>query len=127
MTIPYSINKLNMNDHRFNYLQKYFYFNKNYIINNKGLIVIYCNNPNGYYQQWIDYENQLPQLIINIRKFNKRNKIVLRFHIKHKKYLIDNLIKKLRLIDNSIDIDNSEFINTIRKSYCIFIQNAQLF
>ena len=70
---------------------------KNYIINNKGLIVIYCNNPNGYYQQWIDYENQLPQLIINIRKFNKRNKIVLRFHIKHKKYLIDNLNKKIKI------------------------------
>ena len=77
MSIPYSINHLNMNENRFNYLQKYFYFNKEYVINENGFIVIYCNNPNDYYQKWIDYENQLPNLIINIRKFNKKNKIVL--------------------------------------------------
>ena len=126
MSIPYSINHLNMNDNRFNYLQKYFYFNKEYVINENGFIVIYCNNPNGYYQKWIDYENQLPKLIINIRKFNNKNKIVLRFHIKHRKYLIKNLMNKLKLIDENIDIDNSEFKNTIKQSYCIFIQNASI-
>ena len=70
-----------MNDNRFNYLQKYFYFNKEYVINENGFIVIYCNNPNGYYQKWIDYENQLTKINYKYkRNLIHKNKIVLRFH-----------------------------------------------
>lgn len=126
MSIPFSTNKLNFNEERFNYLQKYFKFKNNYKINENGFIVIYCNNPDGYYKDWINYENQLPILIKNIRKINKKNKIVLRFHRKHKKNIICQIINNLKLIDDTIEIDESEFKNTIKQSYCIFIQNASI-
>ena len=126
MSIPFSTNKLYFNEERFNYLQKYFKFKNNYKINENGFIVIYCNNPDGYYKDWINYENQLPILIKNIRKINKKNKIVLRFHRKHKKNIICQIINNLKLIDDTIEIDESEFKNTIKQSYCIFIQNASI-
>lgn len=126
MSIPFSSNKLTINDDRFNYLQKYFKYNNDYKINKNGFIVIYCNNPDGYYKKWISYDNQLPILIKKIREINTKNKIVLRFHRKHKKCFINNLLENLKLIDDTIEIDNSEFKNTIKQSYCIFIQNASI-
>lgn len=126
MSIPFSSNKKKLCENRFNYLQKYFKYKENYIINKDGFIVIYCNNPNGYYKEWINYETQIPKLIKQIRKINKKNKIVIRFHRKHEIKIIQNLIKKLKLIDNTIEIDESEFKDTIKQSYCIFIQNASI-
>lgn len=126
MSIPFSSNKKDLCENRFNYLQKYFKFNKNYNINENGFIVIYCNNPEGYYKKWINYEIQLPELIKKIRKINKKNKIVIRFHRKHKKNKILILLENLKTIDDSIEIDNSEFKDTIKQSYCIFIQNASI-
>ena len=67
MSIQFSTNIFVNNDNRFNYLQKYFKFYKKYRMNNDGFIVIYCNNPNGYYKEWINYEKQLPDLIKKIR------------------------------------------------------------
>ena len=126
MSIQFSTNIFVNNDNRFNYLQKYFKFYKKYRMNNDGFIVIYCNNPNGYYKEWINYEKQLPNLIKKIRNINKKNKIVLRFHRKHNKTIKNNLLYDLKKIDESIEIDESEFNKTINQSYCIFIQNASI-
>ena len=126
MSVLYSTNKINYNEERFNYLQKYFKYNNKYKINEDGFIVIYCNNPDGYYKKWINYDEQLPLLIKKIRIYNKVNKIVLRFHRKHKKYLIEQIMNNLKKIDKNIDIDNSDFKQTIKQSYCIFIQNASI-
>lgn len=126
MSIPYSNNNIDNSINRFNYLQQYIEFKNYYKINKYGNIVIYCNNPNGYYKEWINYHKQIPILIKSIRDHNKKNKIVIRFHRKHSNSDIKILMNNLQKYDKFIKIDDSEFIDTINNSYCIFIQNASI-
>lgn len=126
MSIAYSTNIIDNSINRFNYLQQYIKFKNNYKFNENGYIVIYCNNPNGYYKEWINYHKQIPILIQSIRNYNKKNNIVIRFHRKHCKSDIIQLMNKLKTYDKFIKIDDSDFINTIKNSYCIFIQNASI-
>ena len=126
MSTKYSSNLIDESINRFNYLQQYIKFKNNYKINNNGNIVIYCNNPNGYYKEWINYHKQIPILIQSIRNYNKKNKIVIRFHRKHSKSDIKILMSKLQNYDKFIKIDDSEFKDTVQNSYCIFIQNASI-
>ena len=126
MSTKYSSNLIDESINRFNYLQKNIKIKNNYKINNNGNIVIYCNNPNGYYKEWINYHKQIPILIQSIRNYNKKNNIVIRFHRKHSKSDIIQLMNKLKTYDKFIKIDDSDFKNTIKNSYCIFIQNASI-
>ena len=126
MSTKFSTNLIDNSINRFIYLQQHIKFKENYNINNKGNIIIYCNNPNGYYKEWINYHKQIPNLVKSIRKYNTLNKIVIRFHRKHSKNDIKNLMIKLKNIDNDIEMDDSEFSITIKDAYCIFIQNASI-
>lgn len=126
MSKCYATNIINISKERFDYLQTYLKYRNNYRINNDGNIIIYLNNPNGYYKTWINYEKHLPILIKNIRKYNTKNKIVIRFHRKHSKKEIQDLMNNLKIIEPEIKIDDTKFLETIKNAYCIFIQNASI-
>ena len=126
MSVPFTNNIIYRSIDRFNFIQQYIKYRNKYRLNINGNIVIYCNNPNGYYKEWINYHKQLPLLVQSIRRYNKKNKIVVRFHRKHSKSDMLILMNKLKKYDKLIEIDTSEFKNTIKNSYCIFIQNASI-
>ena len=106
---------------RFNYLNyNYFKYKISPKINYDGCIVVFLNNSNGYYQEYLQYEKQIPNLVKNIRKYNVKNKIKIRLHPRDETD-ITHIIKKLK--NNNVSLDNRPF-EKIKKSFVIFAQNT---
>jgi len=115
-------------DNRFNYISKtYFNYNQIYNIKQDGYIIIYLNNSTGFFQNYSKLRKNLKKLITNIRTFNKKNKIKIRFHPKEKEKfkieLIDYLNKNK---DFNVSIDDQSYKKMIKNVYCVFIQNSKI-
>jgi hypothetical protein len=112
---------------RFNYISnKYFKYNKKYRINLNGEIIIYLNNSTGFFKNAINYKNDIKELIENIKKYNNKNKIRIRFHPKDNKNFINDILTEAKSIDNNIKENNCDYQTLINTSYCIFIQNSRI-
>lgn len=122
-------------EERFNEISQIINFENSYKINSKGPILICLNNFNGWYSSEVSkIKKKLLNLCLNIRKFNKKNGIILKFHPKNYlndlkllndtlRYINNNLkgSRKVSLYDNSQNSNKDIFL----KSYCVFIQNSK--
>ena len=109
---------------RFDDLNKKLFLYKNKPkINIDGDIVIFLNNSRGFYNKYLNYEVQLPELIKTIRKYNNKNKIKIR---PHPRELLDiqNIVNKLKKNDKKIYLDKRDYSDFKNKIFVIFIQNT---